>query len=189
MCLHPRPVEPVPEQTARVARAAFPNANPYMRMRDELGTIFEDEDFAPLFPGRGKPAFSPWRLALITIMQFSEDLSDRQAADAVRSRIDWKYALSLELTDSGFDASVLCEFRARLLEGGEERLLFEVLLERFRELGLVKGRGRQRTNSTHILGAVRNLNRLELVGEAMRRALNALAVAAPGWLRENADTG
>jgi transposase len=189
MCLHPRPVEPVPEQTARVARAAFPNANPYMRMRDELGTIFEDEDFAPLFPGRGKPAFSPWRLALITIMQFSEDLSDRQAADAVRSRIDWKYALSLELTDSGFDASVLCEFRARLLEGGEERLLFEVLLERFRELGLVKGRGRRRTNSTHILGAVRNLNRLELVGEAMRRALNALAVAAPGWLRENADTG
>lgn len=74
MCLHPRPVEPVPEQTARVARAAFPNTNPYMRMRDELGTIFEDEDFAPLFPGRGKPAFSPWRLALITIMQFSEDL-------------------------------------------------------------------------------------------------------------------
>ena len=128
MCLHPRPADPVPERTARVARAAFPNGNPYMRMRDEVGPIFEDEDFAGLFPGRGKPAFSPWRLALATIMQFSEDLSDRRAADAVRGRIDWKYALSLELDDPGFDASVLCESRARLLEGGEERLLFDALL-------------------------------------------------------------
>jgi transposase len=157
-----------------------------MRMRDEVGTIFEDEDFARLFPGRGKPAFSPWRLALATIMQFAEDLSDRQAADAVRGRIDWKYALSLELDDPGFDASVLCEFRARLLEGGEERLLFDALLERFREMGLMKARGRQRTDSTHVLGATRALERLELVGEAMRRALNALAVAAPGWLRGRA---
>ena len=183
MCLHPRPVDPVPEQTARVARAAFPNCNPYVRMRDELGAIFEDEDFAVLFPERGKPAFSPWRLALVTIMQFAEDLPDRRAADAVRARIDWKYALSLELDDPGFDASVLCEFRARLTAGGQERLLFDALLERFRELGLVKARGRQRTDSTHVLGAVRNLDRLELVGETVRRALNSLAVAAPGWLR------
>ena len=154
MCLHPRPVDPVPERTARVARAAFPNGNPYVRMRDELGTIFEDGDFAGLFPKRGKPAFSPWRLALATIMQFSEDLPDRRAADAVRARIDWKYALSLELDDPGFDASVLCEFRARLLENGEERLLFDALLERFRRMGLVKARGSQRTDSTHVLAAV-----------------------------------
>lgn len=186
MCLHPRPVDPVPAQTARVARSAFPNGNPYMRMRDELGTIFEDDQFVGLFPERGKPAFSPWRLALITIMQFSEDLSDRQTADAVRSRIDWKYALSLELDDPGFDASVLCEFRARLLDNGDERLLFDALLERFRAMGLVKARGRQRTDSTHVLACARNLKRLELVGEAMRRALNALAVAAPGWLRTRA---
>jgi transposase len=186
MCLHPRPVDSVPEQTARVARSAFPDGNPYMRMRDELGTIFEDDQFVGLFPERGKPAFSPWRLALVTIMQFSEDLSDRQAADAVRSRIDWKYALSLELDDPGFDASILCEFRTRLLENGEERLLFDALLERFRAMGLVKARGRQRTDSTHVLAAARNLERLELVGEAMRRALNAMAVAAPGWLRSRA---
>lgn len=186
MCLHPRPVDSVPEQTARVARSAFPDGNPYMRMRDELGTIFEDDQFVGLFPERGKPAFSPWRLALVTIMQFSEDLSDRQAADAVRSRIDWKYALSLELDDPGFDASILCEFRTRLLENGEERLLFDALLERFRAMGLVKARGRQRTDSTHVLAAARNLERLELVGEAMRRALNAMAVAALGWLRSRA---
>ena len=183
MCLHPRPVDPVPEQTARVARAAFLNGNPYMRMRDKLGTIFEDDQFVRLFPERGKPAFSPWRLALATIMQFSEDLSDRQAVDAVRSRIDWKYALSLELEDPGFDASVLCEFRTRLLDNGDEHLLFDALLERFREMGLVKARGRQRTDSTHVLACARNLQRLELVGEAMRRALNAMAVAVPGWLR------
>lgn len=186
MCLHPHPVDPVPEHTARVANAAFPRGNRYLLMRDELGAVFEDETFTHLFPERGRPAFFPWRLALVTIMQFVEGLSDRQAADAVRARIDWKYSLSLELADPGFDASVLCEFRARLLEGGAGELLFDVLLERLRERGLVKGRGRQRTDSTHVLASVKDLNRLELAAEAMRRALNALAAAAPGWLLKHA---
>jgi transposase len=155
-----------------------------MAMRDVLGAIFEDEDFATLFPRRGQPAMAPWKLALVTVMQFAEGLSDRQAADAVRARIDWKYALSLELSDPGFDASVLCEFRGRLLEGGSDRLLFDHLLERFREMGLVKARGKQRTDSTRILAVVRGLNRLELVGETMRHALDALSTVAPGWLLE-----
>jgi transposase len=184
MCLHPRPVDPVPEETSRVAKAAFPKGNTLMKMRDELETIFEDDDFAHLFPDRGQPAFSPWRLALVTVMQFAEGLSDRQAADAVRARIDWKYALSLELADVGFDASVLSEFRSRLLESAAERLLFDHLLERFRQMGLVKGRGKQRTDSTRVLAVVRGLNRLELVGESMRRALDALSTVAPQWLRE-----
>ena len=179
MCLHPRPVDPVPEETSRVAKAAFPKGNTLMKMRDELGTIFEDKDFAHLFPDRVQPAFSPWRLALVTIMQFAEGLSDRQAADAVRARIDWKYALSLELADAGFDASGLSEFRSRLLESEAERLLFDHLLERFRQMGLVKGRGKQRTDSTRILAVVRGLNRLELVDETMRRALDALSTVAP----------
>lgn len=183
MCLHPRSVDPVPEQTARVARAAFPKGTIYMTMRDELGAVFEDEDFAHLFPRRGQPAMAPWRLALVTIMQFAEGLSDRQAADAVRARIDCKYALSLELDDSGFDSSVLSEFRTRLLEGGSERLLFEHLLDRFREMELVKARGNQRTDSTRILAVVRGLNRLELVGETMRHSLDVLSTAAPEWLR------
>ena len=182
MCLHPRPVDPVPEETARVARAAFRKGNTYMRMRDELGKIFEDEDFAGLFPRRGQPAMAPWRLALVTVVQFAENLSDRQAADAVRGRIDLKYALSLELSDPGFDASVLSEFRARLVEGGAQRLPFELLLGRFREMGLVKGGGKQRIDSTHVLAAVRCLNRLELSAESLRLALDALARAAPGWL-------
>ena len=154
-----------------------------MRMRDELGTIYEDHLFARLFPARGQPAESPWRLALTTVMQFAEGLSDRQAADAVRSRIDWKYALSLELTDPGFDHTVLSEFRTRLVAGQAEQLLLDTLLARVRERGLLKARGRQRTDSTHVLAAIRVLNRLELVGETLRHALNSLAVVAPDWLR------
>src|SRR3954453_4573400 len=113
MSLKPSPIEPVPEETARVARAAFRKGNALLKLRDELGTIFADVDFADLFPKRGQPGLAPWRLALVTLLQFRETLSDRQAAEAVRARIDWKYLLSLDLTDPGFDHSVLCEFRSR----------------------------------------------------------------------------
>lgn len=187
MCLHPQPVDPIPEQTARIARAAFLKPTTAMTVRDELGPMFSDEQFAKLFPVRGKPAFSPWRLALVTVLQFAENLSDRQAANAVRGRIDWKYCLSLDLTDTGFDSSVLCEFRKRLEDDAAELMVLDTMLEHFRELGLLKARGRQRTDSTHVLANVRRLNRLELVGETMRRALNALADAVPEWLRAHAD--
>src|ERR687883_1443655 len=125
MSLHAEPIPPVPEETARVARAALRRGNPYLKLRDELGAIYQDEAFAALFPRRGQPAEAPWRLALTTVLQFAEGLSDRQAADAVRTRIDWKYALSLPLTDPGFDHTVLSEFRARLVAGRAERLLLE----------------------------------------------------------------
>ncbi len=183
MSLRPEPFLPIPEDTARVARAAFPKGHPYLTMRDEFGPCFQDVQFAALFPRRGRPAEAPWRLALVTLLQFAENLSDRQAAEAVRRCIDGKYLLGLELTDPGFDPSVLCEFRARLLEGSAERLLFETLLERFRERKLLKARGKQRTDSTHVLAAIRTLNRLEVVGETVRCALNALAVVVPEWLR------
>ncbi len=183
MSLKPTSIAPVPEDTARVARAAFRKGNLYLRLRDELGALYEDSDFAQLFPAVGPPGLPPWRLALVTVMQFLENLSDRQAADAVRARIDWKYALSLELTDPGFDFSVLSEFRGRLIAGAAEQLLLDRMLERFRERGLVKARGRQRTDSTHVLGSLRVLNRLELIGETLRAALNTLATVAPEWVR------
>ena len=104
MSLQPQVVYLVPEETARVARAAFPKGNVYLRMRDSLGMIYDDLTFAPLFPVRGQPAESPFRLALTLVMQFAENLTDAQAADAVRARLDWKYALGLELSDPGFDA-------------------------------------------------------------------------------------
>jgi len=186
MSLRPQPVPPIPHETARVARAAFPEGNLYTLLRDELGTLTADEDLAPLFPTRGQPAEAPWRLALVTIFQFIEGLSDRAAADAVRSRLDWKYALSLELTDPGFDSSVLCEFRARLLGGNAEKLLFDKLLDVCRERQWLKRRGRQRTDSTHVLAAVHASNRLQCAIETLRHALNALAVVAPEWLRSQA---
>ena len=184
MSLKSNPAYAVPLDTERVAKAAFPKGNPYLTLQDELGSIFEDADFADQFSKVGQSAIPPWRLALVTIMQFRENLSDRQAAEAVRSRIDWKYLLRLELTDTGFDHSVLSEFRGRLLAGKLEQVLLDKLLERCAQLGLVKGGGKQRTDSTRILGAVRDLNRLEVVGESVRAALNDLAVLAPDWLQQ-----
>lgn len=183
MSLLPQIVYEVPEETARVARAAFPKSNPYLRLADHLGVIYQDGHFAQLFPFTGQPALAPVRLALTTSLQFAEGLSDRQAADAVRGRIDWTYLLCLELTDPGFDASVLCEFRARLIAGAAEELLLTKLLSLCQEMGWLKARGRQRTDSTHVLAAVRILNRLERVGETLRAALNELAAVAPDWLR------
>jgi transposase len=182
--LHPKPIGPVPEETARVAHAAFPTGNMYLRLHAELGSIYQDEAFTKLFPTRGQPAEAPWRLALVTVLQFTEGLSDRQAADAVRARIDWKYLLGLELVDSGFDHTVLSEFRTRLVDGQAERVLLDALVRRAQALGLFRPRGRQRTDSTHVLAAVRILNRLERVGETVRAALNSLAVVAPEWLRQ-----
>ena len=183
MSLHPQPINDIPEQTIAVAQAAFPKGNVYMTMRDELGVFYTDEAFAELFSNRGQPAESPWRLALVTIMQFAENLTDRQAADAVRSRIDWKYALGLELTDPGFHFSVLSDFRARLVAHEATEQLLNAMLTQFKAQGLIKVRGKQRTDSTHILAAVRMLNRLEQVGETLRYALNVLAEQVPVWLK------
>jgi len=183
MSLRPHVVAPVPEETARVARAAFPKGNPYLILRDALGTIFQDDDFSDLYSHEGQPGLSAWRLALVTIMQCRETLSDRQAAESVRARIDWKYLLSLDLTDPGFDFSVLSEFRDRLLAGSAVERLLDKLLERCRAMGWLKARGQQRTDSTHVLAAIRVLNRLELVAETLRAALNAVATVAPDWLQ------
>jgi transposase len=187
MTLRPQTTFVIPEGTARIAHAAYPNGNVYMQMRDVLGTVYQDQSFEHLFPHNGHPAEVPWRLALITVMQFAEELPDRQAADAVRGRIDWKYALGLELTDPGFDASVLCTFRKRLMEGGAEHLLLDAMLTAFKDQGLLKTRGRQRTDSTHVLAKIRALNRLVCVGETLRAALNSWAIAAPDWLLEHSE--
>jgi transposase len=182
MSLKAQSIPEVPQDTQRVARAAFPQGCWCMTIRDQLGVVYDDARFQAVFSVRGQPAESPWRLALVCILQFVENLSDRQAANAVRARIDWKYLLSLDLEDSGFDDSVLSEFRSRLLAGGVEQLLLDTLLAHLKGQGLLKARGKQRTDSSHVLAAVRALNRLECVGETLRHTLNALAVAAPDWL-------
>ena len=183
MTIHPQAIEPVPAETARIAKLAFPKGNRYLTFRDQIGTLYKDQDFTDLFSGYGQTAIAPWRLVLICIMQFIEDLTDCQAAEAVQSRIDWKYVLGLELTDPGFDFSVLSEFRTRLIEGQAELKLLDKMLEQFKAQGWLKARGKQRTDSTHILAATGTLNRLELIGETLRAALNELATVAPDWLQ------
>lgn len=160
-----------------------PSGNPYLRLAGALGPIFSTTEFADLYPKEGQPAEDPAQLALVTLFQFAEGLTDRQAANAVRARIDWKYALALPLEDAGFDSSVLVEFRTRLLAGGAAQRLFETLLTCLKDHGLVKARGTQRTDSTHVLAAIHVLNRLECVGETLRHALNVLATAAPSWVQ------
>ena len=173
----------IPDATAQAAQRAFPKGNLYMTMHDVIGPIFTNPDFIDLYHARGRPAEAPARLALVLVMMEIEQLSDAQAAEAVRARIDWKYALALELDDPGFDASILPDFRTRLLVHGAEERLLTLLLDTLVEAGLLKARGRQRSDSTHVLANIRTLSRLTLVGETMRHALNDLASAAPDWLR------
>jgi transposase len=125
----------LPEETVRVARAAYPRGNMLMKMRDALGTIYQDQSFASLFPHNGRAVEAPWRLVLITVLQFMEELPNRQAADAVRGRIDWNSLLGLELADPGFDESRLCEFRKCLVQGSAEHLLFDTLLDVCKQQG------------------------------------------------------
>lgn len=182
MSLKPLPFGDVPEATARVARAAFPKGTLCLRIRDTLGPVFTDEQFASLFGRRGRPGLSPARLVWVLVLQFAEDLTDRQAADAVRSRIDWKYLLGLDLDDPGFDFSVLSEFRDRLLDADAARQVLDTLLTRLVDAKLLKAGGKARTDSTHVLAAVRVLNRLENVFTTLQTALEQLAETAPGWL-------
>jgi len=125
----------IPEETIRVAKAVYPKGNVYLEMRDHFGHLYQDEAFSDLFDHKGRRGESPASLALIMIMQYSEGLTDKQAAEAVRSRIDWKYILGLELEYSGFDGSVLSRFRKKVLQGGKEGQLLELLLNVFDDHG------------------------------------------------------
>jgi transposase len=183
MSSSPETQSSIPVETVRAARGAFPKGNLYLTLRDKLGELYTDQTFAALFAQTGRPAESAGCLAWVTVLQFLEDLTDRQAADAVRSRIDWKYLLGLELADPGFDFTLLTDFRQRLLTAGVEQTLLDELLRRAQALGLLKARGRQRTDSTRILAAIRTLNRLECVGETLRHTLNELSRVAPNWVQ------
>lgn len=182
MSLYVRDQGSIPAETVRVVRAACPKGTLALRLRDELGAVYHDQYFISLYPVAGQHAYEPWRLAIVTVLQYVECLTDRQAADAVRERIDWKYALGLELTDAGFDYSVLSEFRARLVDSQQEHLLLDRLLEVCKRRGWVRAGGKQRTDATHVLARVRSLSNLECVGETLRAVLEDLAAVAPDWL-------
>jgi transposase len=157
-----------------------------VELRAEFGTLYDDQRFADLYPPQGRPVeVAPWRLALVRVMQDIEGLTDRQAADAVRRCMDWKYALSLTLTDPGFDFTVLQDCRWRLLAHEAGQWFLETFLTTCKARGWVKARGMPRTDSTHVLAAIRTLHRVECVLEAMHYALNQRSEAAPAWVRQH----
>src|SRR5487761_681316 len=153
-----------------------------VQVRDRMGEWLHDADFAAVFGVRGRPGWSPSRLALVMVLQRAENLPDRAAAEAVRTRLDWQYLLGLALDAPGFDHTVLAEFRAKVSGAGLEQVTLDALLERLSADGLVTAGGKQRTDSTHVVAAVAALNRLALAGESVRAAVEALAAAHPGWL-------
>lgn len=177
----------IPEATAQAAQRAFPKGNRYMTIYETLGPIFTNPDFADLYAHRGHPAEAPARLALVLVFQQIEQLGDAEAAEAVRARLDWKYALALEIDDPGFDATILGDFRTRLLAAGAEERLLTILLDALVDAGFLKARGRQRSDSTHVLAHLRLLTRLTLVAETVRATLNDLADADPTWLAAHLD--
>ncbi|MFH9966767.1 transposase [Streptomyces mirabilis] len=177
MSVQPRPWPEPDLQVASVIRAIYRGRREVplpVQVRDRLGELFPDAVFAEAFGKAGKPGWSPGRLALVTVLQKAANLTDRQAADEVRENLAWKYALGLGLEDPGFDHSVLSEFRSRVVAHHLEERVLDLLLERLQAIDLLTSGGIQRTDSTHVVSAVRDLNRLELAGESVRAALNAL---------------
>lgn len=187
MSMNPHGLEPIPEETRRLVERLCPKGTMVTQLRDALGPIYSDEHFAHLFPKRGRAAEAPWRLALVTVLQAIEGLTDRQAAEYVRTRVDWLYALALPLDDPGFDYSILTDFRQRLLAAQAQELILDPILQLCRERGWLKAGGKQRTDATAVLARVRARSHLESVGEGMRATLNALAQRDPAWLSAHLD--
>jgi transposase len=185
MTLKPEKRRPIPEDTAELGQKLLSEQNPYRLIGERLYDLIGDEDFADLFSPIGGPALSPALLALVTVFQHLEKRPDRLAAEDVRLRIDWKYALHLPLDHPGFHFTNLSHFRQRLLKHQAEYRWFDRLVQRLVELGLIRQHGRQRTDSTHVLGLVATLSRLELVWESLRLALLAIQEQDPAWLEHS----
>ena len=179
MCIKPKPISPIPEDTRILAEQVLPTNDRLLVIGQEYADVVKDDEFAALYSSLGRPALSPAFLCMVTLLQALEHCSDRWAVRMTQTRIDWKYALHLPLSYAGFDPSVLCEFRARLVKHSQERLVFDRLLERFKNAGLLNGMQMQRTDSAAVLSHVRALTRLELVTETLRLALDALVAKDP----------
>jgi len=181
MCLKVHAPWSMPADTEAVGKVILEENSAYRLIGEKLFDKFHEQDFVDFYSVEGKPGISPVILAFVTVFQFMEKLPDRQAAESLRMRMDWKYALHLSLAYEGFDYSVLSEFRDRLLEHHAEGLVFEQLVEEFRSMGLIKQRGRQRSDSIAMLMHVRRLSRLELVVETLRLAVGAALQVNRKW--------
>lgn len=168
--MRPRSSAEIPAETAALVKAVCPKGTRVTRLRDVLGPVFDDNEFRGWFSAEGRSGVPPGVLAMVCVLQEMEDLTDRDAADAVRVRLDWKYALGLGLADPGFDFSVLSGFRERLALDRRAMRLLELMLEAAAAAGLLRAGGKARTDSTHVLAKIRTLGRLERAGETVRRA-------------------
>jgi transposase len=177
--LRVRDVSVIPPDTKELGERVLRPTDPYRVIGEHLADLVRDEEFADLYARDGRHAVSPALLALVTVFQFTENVPDRQASHQVVVRIDWKYALHLPLEDCGFDFTDLNHFRQRLIDHQQERRVFEVLLRKIEAAGLVRKRGKQRTDSLAVLGAVRQLSRLETVFETLRVVVQAWDEADP----------
>ena len=184
MSMHPIDRSEIPEETAKLGHELLNKNNMYRLIGDLLVNLIKDEDFADMYSSIGGSALSPVLLSLVLIFQMLEKLPDRLAAEAVRLRIDWKYALHLPLNWAGFHFTNLNHFRDRLLKHEAEYLVFERLLEKIVEMGFMRRRGKQRTDSMSVLGLIAKLSRLEMVWETMRMALKAIQAQDEAWLEQ-----
>lgn len=175
----------IPEETRRLVEPLLPADSVYRLVGNEIEQIISDEDLVDMYANEGRPAVNPVVLALVSVFQYLEKLPDRAAAEAVVMRLDWKYALRQELTWTGFHYSDLCNFRKRLLKHGREWVVFEGVVNYLRERGYIKKRGKQRTDSTKIIGLVARLSRLELVWETIRVALRTVGETNGPWVKKH----
>lgn len=185
MSMHTPFAAEIPEETRRVVEPLLPADSVYRLVGNEVDQMINDQDFVDMYASKGRPAVNPVVLALVLIFQFLEKLPDRAAAEAAVMRLDWKYALRQELTWTGFHYSDLCNFRKRLIEHEREWMVFERMVTYLRERGYIRERGKQRTDSTKIIGLVARLSRLELVCETIRVTLGALVEADGAWVKKH----
>jgi transposase len=185
MSLQPTWSTEIPQDTAALGQQLLPEDNVYRLAGDEASEVLQVGDFCGMYSISGRGAVHPFILALVTLFQFLENIPDRVAAEWSVLRIDWKYALHVALGYLGFHHSTLSNFRKRLVEHRQERLVFEQVLGWVQGHGFLKKHGKQRTDSTHIIGCVARLSRLELVWETIRVALRALQEACSEWYAQH----
>ncbi len=182
----PATLPPIPTGTAQAALTAFGKGNFYLGVGDRAGSLFDGVDLAALDRSGASPVASLMRLALATVFQFVEELPDYQAAEAARTRTDWKYALHLPMNHPGLSPQSLCDFRQELLSDGAAEQSFQSLLDRLAGVGLLQDEGDQPVGAAGVLSAVCALGRLEALSRVMRLALEGIAARRPEWLRAHA---
>jgi Transposase domain (DUF772) len=179
------PIPPLPADSAHAAKSVFNIENLYVAIGDQLDSLCADLRWDDVNAFGDMPAQTSFILAMVTVFQFAENVPDSQAADAVRMRMDWKYALHLPMDYPGFPSSELGAFRQGLSGNKAGQRVFQQMLAHLAKLGLLRSRDKRQADVGHVLAAVETLSRVEKVTEDFSLALEALADRDHDWLRAN----